>query len=482
MRKLFIKLQSSRTASAVLISVAVFVFVLAAGILAINANRHVRFYMNGAQEMTVEYGREFDDPGTRAASIGALGGELPLKVACQGKVDTGHIGSYKLTYKVRYMSQDYTTERVVNVVDTTPPEIRLNHDSSYTPSWFEGYVEEGYTAFDAHDGDLTDKVTVEHDGLNLVYSVSDSAGNRAETVREIEYSAAIPHLELNGAASVIINARPYYADPGVKAYDENGNDLSQYVKVESSLNSAVPGDYSVNYSITNVLGDSISAERHVTVSGQAVPEMVRPEKTIYLTFDDGPGPYTGELLDVLDKYGAKATFFVTGNRPAYRDQITRAYNSGHSIGVHTYSHDYGNIYSSEEAFFNDFNATEEMIYELTGSYTQLCRFPGGSSNTVSSFNHGIMTRLTEALNSMSYKYFDWNVTSGDAGETTRTETVADNIISGCTGKNSAIVLQHDIKGFSVDAVEQVLNWGIENGYSFKALDLTSPDMHHGIAN
>ncbi|MBP3539366.1 MAG: peptidoglycan-N-acetylglucosamine deacetylase, partial [Oscillospiraceae bacterium] len=63
-----------------------------------------------------------------------------------------------------------------------------------------------------------------------------------------------------------------------------------------------------------------------------------------------------------------------------------------------------------------------------------------------------------------------------------TETVADNIISGCTGKNSTIVLQHDIKGFSVDAVEQVLNWGIENGYSFKALDLTSPDMHHGIAN
>ena len=83
---------------------------------------------------------------------------------------------------------------------------------------------------------------------------------------------------------------------------------------------------------------------------------------------------------------------------------------------------------------------------------------------------------------MSYRYFDWNVYSGDAGETTSTQKVADNIISGCGGKTCAVVLQHDIKGFSVAAVEQVLQWGMENGYSFKALDLSSPGMHHNIAN
>lgn len=482
MKKLFGKLQSSRTAAALLISVAVSVFFLAAGIFFINAKRQVRFYMSGAAEMNVEYGVDFDEPGMRAASVSVLGSKLPLEVACLGEVDTDHIGSYTLVYRTHYISQYYTAKRIVNVVDTTPPEIRLNADPSYSPSWFEGYVEEGYSAFDTHDGDLTDKVTVENDGFDLVYSVTDAAGNRAEAVREINYSVSVPTLELNGATDVTISARPNYQDPGVKAYDSAGNDLSQYVTVDSTLNSGAPGEYTVNYSITNVLGESVSTERHITVSGQALPETVRPEKTIYLTFDDGPGPYTAQLLDVLDKYGAKATFFVTGNRSAYRDQITRAYNAGHSIGVHTYSHDYGTIYSSEEAFFNDFTATEEMIRDLTGSYTQLCRFPGGSSNTVSRFNPGIMTRLTEAMGAMSYKYFDWNVTSGDAGETTRTETVAENIISGCTGKNSAIVLQHDIKGFSVDAVEEVLNWGIENGYSFKALDLSSPDMHHGIAN
>ena len=210
--------------------------------------------------------------------------------------------------------------------------------------------------------------------------------------------------------------------------------------------------------------------------------MTPEEKTIYLTFDDGPGPYTAELLDVLDKYGVKATFFVTGNREKYRDVITRAYNAGHSIGVHSYSHEYGRIYAGEDAFFDDFNATEDMIHELTGSYTQLCRFPGGSSNTVSRFNRGIMTRLSQELEAMSYRYFDWNVYSGDAGETQSTAKIVDNIISGCAGKRCAVVLQHDIKDYSVYAVEDVIKWGLDNGYSFKALDLSSPGMHHGIAN
>ena len=83
---------------------------------------------------------------------------------------------------------------------------------------------------------------------------------------------------------------------------------------------------------------------------------------------------------------------------------------------------------------------------------------------------------------MSYRYFDWDVCSGDAGETTNTDTVAANIISGCKGRSCAVVLQHDIKDFSVAAVEQVLQWGLENGYAFRALDLSSPAAHHGIAN
>ena len=97
---------------------------------------------------------------------------------------------------------------------------------------------------------------------------------------------------------------------------------------------------------------------------------------------------------------------------------------------------------------------QEIIFEQTGEYAKLVRFPGGSSNTVSHFNPGIMTRLTNDLNDMGYAYFDWNVSAAD--------TASD--------------------AFSVDAVEEILSWGIGNGYSFRALDLTSPAVHHSVAN
>ena len=83
---------------------------------------------------------------------------------------------------------------------------------------------------------------------------------------------------------------------------------------------------------------------------------------------------------------------------------------------------------------------------------------------------------------MGYTYYDWNVSSGDAGETTQTDTVAQNIIDGCSVRRVSIVLQHDIKDFSINAVETVLKWGLANGYTFLALDRTSPDAHHSIAN
>ena len=172
----------------------------------------------------------------------------------------------------------------------------------------------------------------------------------------------------------------------------------------------------------------------------------------------------------------------TGNGGRYNTCIKRAYEAGHSIGVHSYGHNYGYIYSSEENFYTDFNAAQQLIYDQTGSYTQLYRFPGGSSNTVSRFNYGIMSRLSTELEDMGYRYFDWNVDSGDASYARNSAAVAANIINGCARRHCSVVLQHDIKLHSVYAVESVIQWGLENGYSFKALELSSPSAHQGIAN
>ena len=146
---------------------------------------------------------------------------MPLKVACQGDVDTSRIGSYRLVYKAHYKSRDYTAERVVNVVDTTPPEITLISDPDYQPNWFDGYVEEGYTATDAHDGDLTGAVEVSRSGSRMIYSVTDAAGNTAQAERDINYIVAEPQIELFGDSSVTISARPRFSDPGYAAPDDS---------------------------------------------------------------------------------------------------------------------------------------------------------------------------------------------------------------------------------------------------------------------
>ncbi len=211
-------------------------------------------------------------------------------------------------------------------------------------------------------------------------------------------------------------------------------------------------------------------------------ELLERGKVIYLTFDDGPGPYTEQLLDILAQYQVKATFFVTANFEDYFDLIAREKEDGHTVAIHTYSHVYKKIYADEEAYFADLKQMDDVILEQTGERAKLVRFPGGSSNLVSSFNPGIMTRLAGLLEEKGYRYFDWNVVSGDAGETEDTAQVVKNVIEGVQKKGVAVVLQHDLYEFSVDAVEQIIQWGLENGYVFLPLTMDSPDIHHTIAN
>ena len=205
-------------------------------------------------------------------------------------------------------------------------------------------------------------------------------------------------------------------------------------------------------------------------------------KIVYLTFDDGPGPYTSKLLDVLKKYDVKATFFVTCNRAQYRNMITRAYNEGHSIGLHSCSHNYAKVYTSVNAFMDELKSVSDVVKSATGIETKLLRFPGGSSNTVSKkYKKGVVTEIAKKLVDEGYVYFDWNVTSGDAGEARNTATVFNNVTKALKG-NYSIVLQHDIKGFSVDAVEDIIKFGKQYGFTFKALDMNSPTAHHRINN
>jgi peptidoglycan/xylan/chitin deacetylase (PgdA/CDA1 family) len=166
----------------------------------------------------------------------------------------------------------------------------------------------------------------------------------------------------------------------------------------------------------------------------------------------------------------------------YNDVIGKEYAAGHTVGVHSATHDYHTIYASEDAYFEDLQAMNDIIYAQTGSYADLIRFPGGSSNTISSFNPGIMTRLTKAVEERGYTYFDWNVSSEDAGGTTDPDVVYQNVIDGIQRHEKSVVLMHDSKGYTVEAVERIVLWCLDNGYELRPLTKDSPTAHHGVSN
>lgn len=165
-------------------------------------------------------------------------------------------------------------------------------------------------------------------------------------------------------------------------------------------------------------------------------------RKVYLTFDDGPSVYTKDILDVLKRYNVKATFFVTGMNPQYSNFLQEILEDGHSLGIHTYSHVYADIYSSLEAYQSDFNKMRDYIYQNTGEDVRLYRFPGGSSNNVVS--EETRTQILEWLKEEDIVYFDWNVYSGDAeNKIISAEKIAENCIEGVKKCNTAIVLLHD---------------------------------------
>ena len=454
-------------------------------ILFILDGRHTEVKMLGDRKVLLEYGQSYEDPGVEIRETRRIFPETiePQTVYSLEKPDTTRLGKQTLTYVISENGKEKRVFRELVVVDSHKPVIELTpYEEDRMPSWMDGYFEPGFTATDNADGDMTDIVEVTRLNDRVIYSVTDSSGNEAVAEREIPGGMDAPEIVLNEGEELTIPASMSWEDPGFRVVDSQGRDLSEFVEVEGSVIPYHSGDYEVSYTLTNARGEKVQAVRHVTVEPVIQSDTVYPDrKTIYLTFDDGPSCYTDHLLDILAKYNVKATFFVTGNHEDYLDCIGRAYREGHSIGVHSKTHNYYNIYISENAFLYDFNACEELIYEQTGSYTTLFRFPGGSSNTVSNYNPGIMSRLTKTMTEMGYYYFDWNVSSGDAGSTEDSDKVFWNVVNGCT-TNISVVLQHDIKGFSVDAVERIINWGLNNGYQFLPLEESSYGAHHRVNN
>ena len=212
------------------------------------------------------------------------------------------------------------------------------------------------------------------------------------------------------------------------------------------------------------------------------PDPQDDEKVVYLTFDDGPSENTQAILDILNQYGAKATFFITGGHEDCRPLIKKAYEAGHTIGLHTYSHDYKQVYSSVDAYFEDLEKVGEVAKEQIGYVPCFIRFPGGASNTVSAeYTPGIMTELTRKVQEKGYQYYDWNVSSGDGSVCS-----ADEIVQNSTTDkyHHVMILFHDAatKDTTVEALPRVIEYYKNLGYEFRAIDRESFVSHHKVNN
>lgn len=435
----------------------------------------------GTDPLTLVYGKDtYLEPGAKATANGK-----DVDVQISGSVDMTKLGTYTITYKAQYLWKVETVKREVRVVDTTAPVIILKTVPGYMTLPGEEYQEEGYTAEDDYDGDITDKVQVRTENDVMYYTVKDSSGNETTVERQIvRTDLTPPTITLKGDASITINAGAAYEEPGYTASDNIDGDITDKVEVSGSVNVYHAGTYTLTYTVTDSHGNTATAQRTVVVKPIGQSSTVTPNgKVIYLTFDDGPGKHTQRLLDLLEAYDAKATFFVVNTGYNMKKLLNAIVDGGHGLAIHSKTHEYSEIYASEEAFFNDLYAMQKIIKDATGVTTTMMRFPGGSSNTISKkYCAGIMTRLTKAVEDQGFQYYDWNVSSGDAGGTKDTAQVAANVINGIGNKQYAVVLQHDIHGYSVDAVEQILIWGKQNGYSFEALTPNSPTCHHPVNN
>ena len=445
----------------------------------------IHVQLQGDRMITLEYGENYSDPGATATLLDLKSGAAEdAAITVSGHVNTSAVGTYIVRYMATKNGHTGTAYRRVQVVDTQKPQILLVSTPEHYTLPGHPYEEEGFTATDNCDGDITHLVTkTEKDGV-VTYTVTDTSGNTETVSREIVYNDPIsPEISLAGGDTMTLELGDDYREPGFTATDNCDGDLTGSVKVSGSVNTYKPGRYVLTYTVSDNYKNTTQKTRLVHVKereAELVNDPAKGDKFIYLTFDDGPCAHTDRLLDTLGKYNVPATFFVV-NTGRY-SSLGKLAAGGHTVAIHSASHVFKEIYASEEAYFADLYKMQDIIKKYTGQTATILRFPGGSSNTISSFNKGIMTRLTKLVEEKGFVYFDWNVDSMDAGGAKTADKVYRNVVNGVSGKTNSVVLMHDIKSYSVDAVEKIIIWGLKNGYTFKALSADSPTCHHTVKN
>lgn len=422
---------------------------------------------NGPKEVTVDYGTAYQDPGAVAFAVNELGKAETLTTVTNGTVDVSRLGNYQLTYSAVYEGTQYTDTRTVAVVDREKPVMKASVDENRNADWRTGPKDFIITAADNYDGDISDRVTRSEQDGKIVYTAEDSSGNRTTLLLRAPEKIDPPEIEFDDGPgdSVIytyLNEEPEM--PKAFAIDGDDNELTEWIQIEGSYDISTPGTYRLRYFLTNYLGETVEAYRTVVVEQLINPNYIlNPDKVIRLTFEDGPCANTAEILSLLDKYNVKSTFFVSCWNTPYLQLIQSEKQAGHAVGIYSFDSDPKQSYGDAEFFRIQTENAQDVIRDYTGSKATLLRFPGGSQTGINA-TEVVMGILRLEVGNWGLKYYDWTIDPADTANSTA--AVRQAVINGIAPERNNIVRLHDSSSSTLAALEDIIIWGLKNGYTF----------------
>ena len=437
-----------------------------------------KFRLKGDNDIVISYKDNYVEPGY---IVKLYDKDISDDVEIVSNLEDGVVGDYQIEYYLDKFGIRFKKYRNVKIVDEDIPMINVDSDViKVCPN--QEIVDIEYNAIDEYDGDITSNVEKIINEDDVILKVMDSSGNIGIKNLSVERVDDInPVIKLKGDSIMFINYGSKYVEPGYSVSDNCSSNLDEKVVISGNVGSEI-GTYNLTYSVVDDSGNKGSVTRRVVVGRRFEDNGVVSDGSIYLTFDDGPNEgTTNKILDILKEEGVKATFFVTMNGPDYL--IKRMYDEGHTVALHTASHNYSYIYSSVDNYYNDLYKISDRVKRITGNDSKIIRFPGGSSNTTSrNYKKGIMTELTNLVLNDGYRYFDWNVDAMDASSARTSSDVYYNVTSNLNGDRANVVLMHDIKSITVGALRNIIKYGKESGYSFKAIDMNTKMVRHSVSN
>lgn len=414
-------------------------------------------------------------------------------------VNRQKIGDYKVKYELDTLIGTYSAESNIKVVDTKAPNITLEGEENYYISYLGDFKEPGYSAIDEYDGDLTGsvkvtKVEIDDNRFDIKYEVSDLSGNVAVKTRIITRVDDVPPvLTLNGSEEEHVYLYDDYEEKGAKANDEKEKDLTDKIIISGNVDTSKEGTYIVTYKVVDHDGNEVKKERKVIVEKQPLSSLQEQAQNgsnggkkgeIYLTFNGGPSTQTTQkILDILSEKNVEATFFISNYDLQKEKIVKREYEDGHTVAMLGDSDKYNEIYKSEEAYMESLTKLQEKIEHSIGYKPTIMRFIEGSSNNVSKFNKGIMTRLTKLVLEKGYRYFDWNISAGDEESNATSKNIYNNVVSELSKSKQNVILMHDTSDTKLlEALGDIIDYGLQNGYKFSKITETTPLVTHKVNN